>query len=190
MWLAKKIYAWSLLEKKAKGMRISSRLRHSLSKASLTRDVRARPLEDISNRLASLFQEYYKTKGSSKEVRDSALEARAEALAEQGNTNKEKMIQVIQHREKQRDTARKIKFLRGKINTGSTTMVTIQTAEGVRKDLTEKRDIEEAIMKNNQDKYRQSFHTPFLRSPLREDFGFKGLTTAAQAVLGGMYEPT
>jgi hypothetical protein len=26
--------------------------------------------------------------------------------------------------------------------------------------------------------------------PLREDFGFKGLTTAVQAVLGGVYEPS
>jgi hypothetical protein len=83
-------------------MWISSRLLcRSLGKASLTRDVRALPLEDITSRLKSLFQEYYKIKGSSKEVRDSALEAHAEALAEQGNTTKEKMIQVIRHREKQ-----------------------------------------------------------------------------------------
>ncbi len=44
-------------------------------------------------------------------------------------------------------------------------------------------------MANNQLKYQQSFHTPFLQSPLHEDFGFKGLTTASQAVLGGVYEP-
>jgi hypothetical protein len=43
-------------------------------------------------------------------------------------------------------------------------------------------------MSNNQAKYQQSFHTPFLISPLREEFGFKGLTTATQAVLGGVYE--
>jgi hypothetical protein len=28
-----------------------------------------------------------------------------------------------------------------------------------------------------------------MQTPLRDDFGFKGLTTAAQAVLGGVYEP-
>ena len=28
-----------------------------------------------------------------------------------------------------------------------------------------------------------------MQPPLRSDFGFKGLTTASQAVLGGVYEP-
>jgi hypothetical protein len=44
-------------------------------------------------------------------------------------------------------------------------------------------------MANNQEKYQQSFHTPFMQHPLRQDFGFKGLTTAAQAVLEGVYIP-
>jgi hypothetical protein len=39
------------------------------------------------------------------------METLVEALAEQGNTKKEKMIQVIKHREKQCNTARKIKYL-------------------------------------------------------------------------------
>jgi hypothetical protein len=45
-------------------------------------------------------------------------------------------------------------------------------------------------METNKQKYQQSFHTPFLQSSLREEFGFKGLSTAAQAVLGGVYEPS
>jgi hypothetical protein len=45
-------------------------------------------------------------------------------------------------------------------------------------------------MSTNQAKYQQSFHTPFMRPPLRDEFGFKGLTMAAQAVLGGVYEPS
>jgi hypothetical protein len=44
-------------------------------------------------------------------------------------------------------------------------------------------------MPNNVEKYQQSFHTPFMTSPLREKIGFKGLMTASQAVLGGVYEP-
>jgi hypothetical protein len=43
-------------------------------------------------------------------------------------------------------------------------------------------------MANNQAKYQQSCHKPFLQSPFMEEFGFKGLTTASQAVLGGVYE--
>jgi hypothetical protein len=160
--------------KKARGQRISSRLlRRALTKASLMSESRGLPMADIACKLKHLFQEYYKVKGSSKEVRDSAMESLTEALAEQGNTKKEKMIQVIRHREKQRDKARKNKYLRGRINTGSTTMVTIQTDKGIKRDLTEKKEIEDAIMKNNQDKYQQSFHTPFMCQPLRDEFEFK-----------------
>jgi hypothetical protein len=60
------------------------------------------------------------------------------------------MLKVIRHREKQRCTARKIRFLRGKLNTGSTTMVTV-TQGGIKKDLTGKKEIEEAIILNNRE---------------------------------------
>ncbi len=68
-------------------------------------------------------------------------------------------------------------------------MVTVQLADGTHKDLTGKLEIEKAIMENNEEKYQQSFHTPFLQDPLRGDFGFKGLTFCSQAVLGGVYSP-
>jgi hypothetical protein len=43
-------------------------------------------------------------------------------------------------------------------------------------------------MENNQLKFQQSFHTPFMQYPLRQEFDFKGLSSAAQAVLGGVYD--
>jgi hypothetical protein len=75
------------------------------------------------------------------------------------------MLKVIRHRDKECSTARKIRFLHGKLNNGSTTMVTIMEG-GISKDLTGKKEIEEAIMWKNMDKYQQSFHTPFMTSPL------------------------
>ncbi len=68
--------------------------------------------------------------------------------------------------------------------------VTVHSDDGTSKDLTEKEEIEKAIMKNNEEKYQQSFHTPFLQHPLRDEFEFKGLTPAAKAVLGGVYKPS
>lgn len=76
------------------------------------------------------------------------------------------MLKVLQHREKQRAMARKIKFLQGKHNTSSTTMVTIQLGDGSSQDIIGEKEIEDAIMKNNQEKYQQSFHTTFLQTPL------------------------
>ncbi len=74
------------------------------------------------------------------------------------------------------------------MKSGSTTMVTVNE-NGITRDLTKKHEIEQAIMLNNMEKYQQSFHTPFMTSPLKEEFGFKGLTTAAQAVLGEYMNP-
>jgi hypothetical protein len=48
---------------------------------------------------------------------------------------------------------------------GGTTLVTIQDAEGNTIDLTEKLDIEKAIVKNNKEKFEQVLHTPFLQPP-------------------------
>lgn len=55
-------------------------------------------------------------------LHNTALENRAEALAAEGNIDKEKMLNIIHHRELQRTTARKTRYLQGKISTGSTAM--------------------------------------------------------------------
>jgi hypothetical protein len=121
-------------------------------------------------------------------MRDNFLEGLAEAIAAQGNQQKEKIIKTLWEHERQRHSARKIWYLRGKIHSGSTTMVTTQDQEGRIVDLTKKEDIELAIMKCNEAKFRQSVHTPFFQFPLAAEFGFKGLTSAAQAALAGAYE--
>jgi len=86
------------------------------------------------------------------QLRQTALDGLADALAAQGNTSKENMIRQLQLREKQRSRARKIHF-------------PIQDAEGNTIDLTEKLDIEKAIVKNNKEKFEQAFHTPFIQPP-------------------------
>ncbi len=183
------ISAWSLILKRAKGLKVSSRLlQRTLRKASLTPSCRARTLESIQDQLTLAYKNYYSIKGSNRSPRKTSLEKRAEAIAAQRNQKKATVLRCIREREKQRNTARKIRYLRGKVNSGSTTMVTVQDEAGNRFDLTSKEHIEQAIMKNNEEKYRQSSHTPFYQFPLVNEFGFKGLTSAAQAVLSGVYE--
>jgi hypothetical protein len=121
-------------------------------------------------------------------LRLTALESLAEALAEEGKVDKEKTLKALREREQRRTTARKIRFLQGKIRTGSTTLVSITDAKGQKRDITEKVAIERAILDSNKQKFSQSVHTPFYQNPLKEAFGFKGLTTAAQATLAGVYE--
>jgi hypothetical protein len=183
------IKAWSLLVSKAKGRKISSRMiARTLKQLNIPAEVRAYDDSTLQERLKSAYQEYYKIKGNAKELRHTALENLVEAITASGNTSKEKAPKALRDREAQRNKARKIRYLRCKIYSGSTTMVTTHDAQGNKVELTNQKEMEEAILESNHKKFLQSAHTPFYQSPLKEEFGFKGLTTASQAVLAGIYD--
>lgn len=67
-------------------------------------------------------------------------------------------------------------------------MITTTDSKGSRIDITDKAEMEKAILASNHEKFSQSFHTPFYQDPLKREFGFKGLTVAAQATLAGVYD--
>ncbi len=67
-------------------------------------------------------------------------------------------------------------------------MVTIVDPEGKRTEIMDQKEMEQAILASNHQKFRQSSGTPFYLLPLKQEFGFKGLTAAAQATLAGIYE--
>jgi len=138
-------------------------LSRALKKVNLAPEVRGYEENLLQENLKFAYQEYYKIKGNSKELRQTALENLAEAIASFGNVTQEKALKALRDREAQRHKARKIRYLRGKIHTGSTIMVTTVDDEGSR-------------------------FAPFYLSPLKEEFGFKGLTSVSQAVLAGLYE--
>jgi len=179
-----KIRAWLLLISKKKQNKVSSRLiKRALKKANISNEMRGLQLEELQEELKEEYKRYYKIKSEASQLRLTALESLAEALAEEGKVDKEKTLKALREREQQRTTARKIRFLQGKIRTGSTTLVSITDADGQKRDITEKVAIERAILDSNKKKFSQSVHTPFYQTPLKETFGFKGLTTAAQATL-------
>lgn len=67
-------------------------------------------------------------------------------------------------------------------------MVTTTDSMGSKIDITNKKEMELAILESNKTKFTQSSYTPFYLPPLKDDFGIKGLTAAAQASLAGLYE--
>jgi hypothetical protein len=143
-----RITAWSLLQKHRQGLKVSSRLlKRSMKKANLSNEVRMFPMRQIQNCIKEAYQHYYQLKGNDRELRYTFLEKLAEAVAADGNTSKEKALKQLREREGQRETATKIKYLSGKLNRGSTTMVSIETTPGVYKDITAQSAIEQAIMK-------------------------------------------
>jgi hypothetical protein len=117
------ITAWSLLIKKASGLKVSSRLlQKSMKKAIITYNLWFMGLAFIDEHLILSYKHYYSIKGAYKMLHNTAREIRAEALAAERNIDKEKMLNIIHHRELQRITAGKTRYLQGKISTGSTTV--------------------------------------------------------------------
>jgi hypothetical protein len=82
-------------------------------------------------------------------------------LAEAHNVKKENTIKQLKERQLQRQTARHICYLRGKLKTGTTTIVTVDIGQGQTEDITTKRGIEDAIIRNNEEKFKQSHHNEF-----------------------------
>jgi len=66
-------------------------------------------------------------------------------------------------------------------------MVQIKKDDGTWEDVTNKTEMEEAIMDSTKKKYTASFHTPFMTRPLVNDFGFQGVGRSVDAVLDGTY---
>jgi len=157
------IQAWLLLDKHAKVLKGSSRLLQcTMKKAELPPSHRHLSLAIISTNLKSAYTSYYSIKPDHICLHKDSLQDLAEAMAQEGNTQKETIVRLLLQREQQRASARYIRYLRGKFSSNNATMVTIHDTEGNKFDLTSRPDIEATILQNNKDRFQQSFHTPFL----------------------------
>jgi hypothetical protein len=103
-----KIKAWLMLLAKVRKRKISSRLiKRTLKKANISSDARGSPEEEIQERLKAEYKLYYQLKGDATQLQMTALEQLAAAIAEKGDTDKEKVIKALHEREQQRKTAKK-----------------------------------------------------------------------------------
>lgn len=169
-----KIKVWLLLVSKAKGRKVSSWLiSRSIRKANMNQEVKLFSEETLQEQLKLAYQDYYKVKGTANELRQTALENLAAAIALTGNSTQEKTLKQLRERESQRQTARKLRYLRGKLRSGSTTIVTTVDEAGNRVDITNQHDMEKAILDNNHKKFLQSTIHPFIFLPSERSLALK-----------------
>jgi hypothetical protein len=135
------------------------------------------------------YSRYYSAKGNAPALRESALETLAEAWAAKNHLDKAKILLSLKHQEEQKETARRIKYLRGKLNIGSTTVISVQGIDGKWRDVTDRNEMELEIMKENEFKFKQATRTPFMIPPLVTDFGDIGTGLASDLVMEGVYQP-
>ena len=55
--------------------------------------------------------------------------------------------------------------------------------------LTEKEEIEQVLLKVNQEKMHRSAHTSFMTEPLLSDFGYRGDLDIIESVMDSTYVP-
>ena len=82
------IQAWLLLDKRAKGLTVSSRLLQRTMQAELPSSHRHLPPALIATNLKSAYTSYYSIKSDHICLRKDSLQDLAEAMAPEGNTKK------------------------------------------------------------------------------------------------------
>ena len=118
--------------------------------------------------------------------RETWLDELAAALAAQGKTEKAKMLERLKREEGQRRTFRKLKYLRGRLRSGSLAFVQTVGIDGILQDVTDKPTMESFLWEANENKFRQCETTPMMTEPLLSEFGHIGINTvAAQQVMDG-----
>jgi hypothetical protein len=95
----------------------------------------------------------------------------------------EKERKRIMRVERQRKLARMAKSVNGKLASKSITKIEHEGQE-----YTSQEDIEKILLPVNENKIRSSEHTPFMQSPLLDDFGYRRNREAHEQVLQGIYK--
>ena len=89
----------------------------------------------------------------------------------------------------QRDMYRKLKQVTRSASNLGVTFITVIDENGISKDITEKEQMEKAIMEENVHKYHQTEATcPFLKEPLKSEFGQYREKEKTYEVTEGDYE--
>ena len=145
--------------------------------------------DQISAKLQLAYEELAIVKQEALSRRQTFAEQLIESYEQAGYPNAAKIVeQLLKHERDRRDFAI-IRHLTGKAAKGSVSFVQERDDEGVLHDCRTKEAIEEACLRENDQRFRLASDTPMLQEPLISDFGPYGVTEAAQQVLDGTYVP-
>ena len=184
----RKIRLWTFCIRKRCGRRISSSLIRRLAKKLKITHPLNYSLEDMKEKRTEARKSYDRLKPNSREIRDNWLLKLADWRAKSDEIEAERIIKSIRRIEEIRDVHRKIIYARGKINASGTAKLIIPNTDGPgSEEITDKEKIEDILMRTNKSKFQQAADTPFVNSPLVEDFGPRGLTVESENILTGTY---
>ena len=184
-----KIEYYTLSRRKKLGRKVSSKILLRLSKRTGCNAV-ALSVQELGKAIKEAYKQYKKVKKESWKVREEFLSQLAEALERAGKGQKASIIKRLIATESQRSLFRKLAYIHQKNRDLSTKFITISTPEG-QVQITEKEEMERAIIAENKDKYHQTESScPFMKFPLNKHFGEMGKGIKTDKVLEGTYQPS
>ena len=145
-------------------------------------------MQEAINGYNTCQAEYERLKPLAPMYRSKFLSERLNAARESGNKTTEKQIWRIITREAVKKKWRGIHHATKKKAANSVSRVQVSTAEGV-SDHEGEEAVEEAIMSENQQRFRLAKSSPLSSGRLYEDLGYIADTEAAQKILDGTYVP-
>ena len=183
------VYLWNLVVKKMVGCHVHARKIIKLRRR-LNIPTTLLSLEDARSKLEEALVVYKELKQDAKELRLSHLDSLAEAQAEEGNVKVASKLRELKHRERQRIQNRVINSVTTDDRNNGTTKAEIEHSDGTKEVLTEKLDLEKAIVEENESKYHQiDLVCPLTNGQLLRDIGWFGEGPCVDDILKGTYHP-
>ena len=181
-----KIMYLSLSRRRKLNRKVSA---NNLQRLSKKTDVNASELtvKEMDGKIDEAYKQYREIKKNHRNHRDDFLNELADALQKQGKGNKANTVRRLLALENQRAMFRRLAAVYNKTADLSTKSISIQSEEG-EKIVTNKEEMEEAIINKNRAKYHQTESScPFQSKPLKDHFGNMGKGPFTEDALLGNY---
>ena len=120
-----------------------------------------------------------------KELRLNFLNLQADAWAEVNNQSAEKRLRFLIHMEGRRDSFRKIKYIRGKLQNRSGITHVITTNNSTETTIDDLAILEHTIIERNINHFHQAYQTPFATPPLVDLLGRTATNETSSQILAG-----
>ena len=171
------------------GSHVGARMLSRLSKR-LGISVEHKSKSEITEELYKATVTYKKLRKSHETLRTTHLSDLAAALAKQNKAKYSSIVKQLHHLEEQRATFKRLKGINRKIQNLSLSYVTVTDEKGIKHDITDRTQMEQANITEIRKKYHQSEGAcPFLEENLQQQFGTYGEGPQTESVLKGSYAP-
>ena len=180
------IRLWTLVRRKLTKCKVSIRTIIRLNK-KLDIDTTHVSIQETQKGLDEAYTEYKRIRVQHEELHKTYREKLAQGRATEGNSTAASELKKMIHRERQRQTARRVRRAVGKSRGAGTTKV--QVVRGGRlTEITSKSEMENAILQENEEKFHQTEQwCPLLHGQLAIDLGLVGDGPKVPDILRGTY---